>query len=70
MAMNRMTVVNWQDRGRRIPTLDLRFMHSPQLMNTQSEEGRFQGRYLDPPSSLKVPQVLSIRPQHFVIRWT
>jgi len=70
MVMYRMTVMNWQGRGRSMSIPDLRFIHSPQWTNAQSEEGRFPVRDLDPPSSLKVPQVLPIRTQHFVIRWT
>jgi hypothetical protein len=65
MAMNRMTVMNWQGRGKRMSILDLRFIYSPQWTNTQSEEGRFSGRDLDSPSSLKVPQVLPTRPPTF-----
>lgn len=69
MAMNRMAVMNWQGQGRRMSIPDMRFMHSPQWTNTHSEDGRFPGRDLDPPPSLKVSQVLSIRLQHCVIRW-
>lgn len=52
MAMNRMTIMKWPGRGRRISVPDLRFMHSSQWKNNQSKEGRSPGRDLDPPSSL------------------
>jgi len=40
-------------------------IHTFTLMYKQSEEGRFPGRDLDSPSSLKVSQALPIRPETF-----
>lgn len=63
MAMNRMT--NEMARTRQ-EDVDIRFeIYRFASMDKQSEEGRFPGRDLDSPSSMKVLQVLPIRSPTF-----